>query len=41
MELCSGGELFQKIIDNNKPMTEKEVSHQMAKLLRALQHCHS
>jgi calcium-dependent protein kinase len=27
MELCSGGELFQKIIDENKPMTEKEVSH--------------
>ena len=41
MELCKGGELFQKIIDNNKPMTEPEVSGEMAKLLRALQHCHS
>ena len=26
MELCQGGELFQKIIDNNKPMTEAQVS---------------
>jgi calcium-dependent protein kinase len=41
MELCTGGELFQKITDENKPMTEKEVSNLMSKLLRALQHCHS
>jgi calcium-dependent protein kinase len=36
MELCRGGELFTKIIDNNKPMTEPEVSSEMSKLLRAL-----
>lgn len=41
MELCSGGELFQRVVDTNQPMSEKEVSIQMAKLLRALQHCHS
>lgn len=41
MELCQGGELFSKVIENDRPMTEKEVSTEMAKLLRALQHCHS
>lgn len=41
MELCRGGELFSKVIENDKPMSEKEVSIQMAKLLRALHHCHS
>ena len=41
MELCTGGELFSKIVNMNRPMTEKETATEIAKLLRALVHCHS
>jgi len=41
MELCTGGELFSKITDNEKAMSEMKVSGLFSKLLRALQHVHS
>jgi calcium-dependent protein kinase len=41
MELCTGGDLFKKITDSGRPMSEKEVSFLLEKLLKALQHCHS
>ena len=36
MELCPGGELFQKITESKKPFSEKRCAKEMAKLLRAL-----
>jgi len=36
MELCKGGELFSKITDLHRPMTEKEAAAEFSKLLRAL-----
>ena len=41
MELCTGGELAEKMVDDKKNMTESYVSLQMSKLLKALHHCHS
>jgi calcium-dependent protein kinase len=40
MELCTGGELLQKITESGKPMKEADISSEMAKLLKALLHCH-
>ena len=41
MELCTGGDLFKKITDRGKPLSEKECSYLFEKLLKALQHCHT
>jgi serine/threonine protein kinase len=41
MELCSGGELFDKISDKNKHFSEKEAAVIIEKLLKAITHCHT
>lgn len=41
MELCSGGELFEKVSDKGRPLTEKEAAQVIEKLLRAFIHCHN
>jgi len=43
MELCTGGELFDKnrFIKNNKTYTEREAAEVILKCLQALQHCHA
>lgn len=41
MELCKGGELFEKMLERGTPYTEKEAAEIMLKLLGALNHCHS
>jgi serine/threonine protein kinase len=41
MELCSGGELFDKITSRKSPITEKEAAIIIEKLLKAINHCHS
>ena len=40
MELLPGGELYDKIIDNLTPFTEKEASQIVYKCIKALNHCH-
>ena len=40
MELCTGGELLQKVTESGKPMGEAELAAQMSKLFKALVHCH-
>jgi calcium-dependent protein kinase len=39
MECCSGGDLFQKIVSQNK-FSESEATLVMEELLRAINHCH-
>lgn len=41
MELCTGGELFEKVTNRKKAFSEKEAAIVMQDLLKALQHCHS
>ena len=41
MELCTGGELFEKVTKRKKPFSEGEAAEVMRDLLKALQHCHS
>ena len=41
MELLTGGEFFQEVIDSGKPLQEGEAAVQFERLLRALVHCHS
>ena len=41
MELCTGGELIEDVVSKNRALNETETASQMAKLLKALQHCHS
>ena len=40
MELCTGGELFQKVTAEGK-ISESKTAEIMMKLLRALNHCHA
>jgi calcium-dependent protein kinase len=43
MELCTGGELFDKIIkntENGKPFTEKQVAHIFKQMMSAVNYCH-
>ena len=40
MELLPGGELYDRIIDADVPMTEKKASVIVHKIIRALVHCH-
>lgn len=40
MELCQGGELFEKITENEM-MKESEAAKYMTYLIKALHHCHS
>ena len=40
MELCTGGELFQKVTAEGR-ISEHKTAEIMMKLLRALNHCHS
>ena len=39
-ELCSGGELFDKIIEK-ECFDEREVANHMSQLFSAMNHCHS
>lgn len=39
MELCEGGELFDKIVEMQK-FTEKQGAHHMRKILSAVKHLH-
>ena len=41
MELLTGGELFQKVLESGKTMREKEAATVYTNILKALQHCHS
>ena len=41
MEYCTGGELLQKIVKNNRAMSEHEAAVEMKKVLGALQYCHN
>jgi calcium-dependent protein kinase len=41
MELCTGGELFEKVSSKDHHLTEQTCSGYMQKLFRALNHCHS
>ena len=40
MELLPGGELYDRIIDADVPMTEKKASELVFKIIKALVHCH-
>ena len=43
MELCTGGELFDKIIENTekgKPFTEKQAAHIFKQMMSAVNYCH-
>ena len=43
MELCTGGELFDKIIkntENGKPFTEQQVAHIFKQMMSAVNYCH-
>ena len=43
MGLCTGGELFDKIIkntENGKPFTEKQVAHIFKQMMSAVNYCH-
>merc|ERR1719411_1195804 len=39
-ELCTGGELFDRIVDKNHPITEKRASQLVKTMLQAIEHCH-
>jgi len=39
-ELYQGGELFDRIVDQNNPLTERRVSELVRTMLLAIQHCH-
>jgi len=39
-ELCEGGELFDRIVDKNYQITEKQASNLVQTMLRAVEHCH-
>jgi calcium-dependent protein kinase len=41
MELCEGGDLFDKIIKSKTQFTENDVRNLMINILSALEHCHS
>lgn len=41
MELCPGGELFERITQKKKPISEKEAAQILEKILKAINHCHS
>jgi calcium-dependent protein kinase len=41
MELCSGGDLFDNIINKGSAMSESEASLIINKLMKALNYCHS
>ena len=41
MELCSGGELFDRVSDKNKNYSEHDSAVILEKLLKAINHCHS
>lgn len=40
-DLCSGGELFDRIVDKTRVMTEKKASELVRTMLLAIQHCHN
>ena len=41
MELCSGGDLYNRLIDDHLDgMTEKEASEIIYKVIKAMLHCH-
>lgn len=41
MELCSGGELLDRICEKSQKLSEKEAASILEKLLRSIIHCHS
>ena len=41
MEYCSGGDLLQGIVNQNKAMSELEAAIEMNKVLKAIHHCHN
>jgi len=39
--LCEGGELFDRIVDKTKPITEKRAAQLVQTMLKAIEHCHN
>jgi len=39
-ELCEGGELFDRIVDDSYPISEKKASQYIRTMLEAIKHCH-
>merc|ERR1719334_438909 len=39
-ELCEGGELFDRIVDKNNPITERRASELVNTMLSAIDYCH-
>lgn len=39
--LCTGGELFDRIVDKNNPITERRASELVATMLSAIEYCHN
>ena len=41
MELCTGGDFFNTVVDQGKTLSEEEAAVQMVAILKALVHCHA
>ena len=41
MELCTGGELFEKILNNNSLFSEHQAANIIRQILLALNYCHT
>ena len=41
MELCTGGDFFNKVVDKGKTLTEEEAAFHFENVMKAIVHCHS